>query len=387
MSEKDSNIILNKLEKYLANKSKRLHDPIFFGNEIRYLNKCIETGFVSYVGKFVETFEKKLGNFTKSKFVVATSSGTAALHLILDYLNVGKNDEVLVPGYTYVATANAIKYCKATPNFVDIDTETLGVCPKKLENYLRKIIIKKKNKSFNKHTKKHIKAIIIVHVYGFSCKVNAIKKICKKYNIELIEDAAEAVGSFYKKKHLGTFGNFGILSFNGNKTITSGGGGAILVKSKTVAQKLKHASTHSKLKIKYDHFHDKIGFNYRMINLAAAVGCAQIENLKSILAAKLKIFKAYKNIFKNTKGITLIKAPKYCKSNYWLITVLFEDKKIREKFIRNLSKKGIGSRYTWRPLQSLKIFKDCPSDKLNVSKSIFERTLNLPSSPVLGIKK
>ena len=144
MNEKDSNIIISKLEKYLANKGKRLHDPIFFGNEVRYLNKCIETGFVSYVGKFVETFEKKLCNFTKSKFVVATSSGTAALHLILDYLNIGKNDEVLVPGYTYVATANAIKYCKATPNFVDIDTETLGVCPKKLENYLRKIIIKKK---------------------------------------------------------------------------------------------------------------------------------------------------------------------------------------------------------------------------------------------------
>lgn len=374
-----------KLQKFLKNKGRRLHDPIFFGNEIKYLKKCIDTGFVSYVGKFVDKFEKKICYFTKSKYAVATSSGTAALHLILNYIKTGKNDEVLLPGYTYVATANAIKYCNATPNFLDIEAESLGVCPNKLEDYLKKISIKKKNRTFNKYTKKQIKALIVVHVYGFPCKILEIKKICSKYNIHLIEDAAEAVGSFFMTKHLGTFSDFGILSFNGNKTITTGGGGAILVKKKNTANQLKHLSTHAKLKIKFDHHHDKIGFNYRMINLAAAVGCAQLENLRKILIAKRKTFRSYIDIFKNTKDIKVIKEPKNSRTNYWLITVLFTNKKIKEKFKFELKKKKIGLRYTWRPLNSLKIFKDCPSDNLTNSKNIFERTLNLPSSPNLHL--
>ena len=379
------NETIKKLQKFLKNKGGRLHDPIFFGNEIKYLKKCIDTGFVSYVGKFVDKFEKKICYYTKSKYAVATSSGTAALHLILNYIKTGKNDEVLLPGYTYVATANAIKYCNATPNFLDIEAESLGVCPSKLEDYLKKISIKKKNKTFNKFTKKQIKALIVVHVYGFPCKILEIKRICSKYNIHLIEDAAEAVGSFFMTKHLGTFSDFGILSFNGNKTITTGGGGAILVKKKNTANQLKHLSTHAKLKIKFDHYHDKIGFNYRMINLAAAVGCAQLENLRKILIAKRKIFRSYVDIFKNTKDIKVIKEPKNSKTNYWLITILFANKKIKEKFKLELKKKKIGLRYTWRPLKSLKIFKDCPSDNLTNSKNIFERTLNLPSSPNLHL--
>ena len=220
-----------------------------------------------------------------------------------------------------------------------------------------------------------------------SCKVSEIKKICKKYNIELIEDAAEAVGSFYKNKHLGTLCNFGILSFNGNKTITSGGGGAILTKSKKIAETLRHSSTHAKLKIKLDHFHDKIGFNYRMINLAAAVGCAQLEKLATILTAKRKIYKSYENIFNNNKEVKLVRAPKYCKSNYWLNTLIFKNKIVKQNFIKNFKKKGFSLRYTWRPLKSLTIFKNCPSDKLEISKDIFERSINLPSSPILGFKK
>ena len=372
---------ITEIQKLLKNNQKRLHDPIFFGNELKYLKKCIDTGFVSYVRKFVNEFEKKVSKYTKSKHVVATSSGTSALHLILNHLKVDKNDEILLPGYTYVATANAIKYCNATPNFLDIEKESLGVCPKKLDNYLSKISIRRGNKTYNKFTKKQIKAIIVVHVYGFPSKIIEIKKICKKYNIILIEDAAEAMGSFYKKKHLGTFSDFGILSFNGNKTITTGGGGAILVKKKHIASQLKHLSTHAKLKVKFDHYHDRIGFNYRMINLAAAVGCAQIEGLKRILNAKRKIFKSYNFIFKKTKGAMVVKEPKGSKTNYWLITILFKNKKIRKKYQHELKKRKIGIRYTWRPLNLLNIYKKCPSDNLNNSKNIFERTLNLPSSP------
>jgi len=377
--------IIHNLDKFFKKKKKSLHNPIFFGNELKYLKRCLDDGYVSYVGKFVKKFELKLSLYTKSKYVVATSSGTSALHLILDYLGASKKDEILVPAFTYVATANAIKYCNATPNFLDIDKSTLGVCPKKLDAYLKKISFKKNNKTFNKFTKKQIKALIIVHVYGIPCKISEIKKICKSYNIFLIEDAAEAVGSFYKGKHVGTFGDYGVLSFNGNKTITTGGGGAILLKKKYEAENLRHLCTHAKLKIKYDHFHNEIGFNYKMINLAAAVGCAQLENIKKILFAKRNNFKMYFKIFKSYKYAEIFKEPKNCQSNYWLVTLIFKSKNKKKHFIKILEKKKISLRYTWRPLNQLQIFKNCPSDKLENSKNIFERSINLPSSPDLSL--
>lgn len=375
--------LVKKLKKSYKNKNPQLHTPVFLGNELKYLKKCISSRYVSYVGKFVNIFEQKLCYLTKSKFAIATSSGTSALHLILQYLNVSKNDEVLLPSYTYVATANAIKYCNASLNFVDVETETLGVCPEKLESYLKKISFRKDKKTFNRFTKKQIKALIIVHVYGFSCKIFEIKKICKKHNIKLIEDAAESIGCYYHGKHLGTHSDFGILSFNGNKTITTGGGGAILVKSKKTAKDLKHLSTHAKLKIKYDHFHDKIGFNCRMINLAAAVGCAQLENLDKIIKLKKKNFNIYNKIFKNFIDAEILEPSSETRSNYWLITVIFKNSSIKKKFEKCLKKYKINFRYTWRPLNTLKIFKSCPSDNLDNSYEIFKRTLNLPSSPHL----
>ncbi len=379
-------ILSSKLNKFFKKKSKQLHTPIFFGNEIKYLKDCIDTGYVSYVGKFVEKFEKKLSKYTKSKFTVATSSGTAGLHLVLNYLNINIKHEVLLPSYTYVATANTIKYCGADPHFVDIETDTLGICPKKLENYLKSKTLKSGNKTINRITKKEIKALILVHVYGFPGKVLEIKKICKKYNIYLIEDAAEAMGSFFKKKHLGTFGDFGVLSFNGNKPITTGGGGAILTKLKKHALALRHLSTHAKKNVKFDHIHDKIGFNYRMINISAAVGCAQLENLSKIISSKRKNYIFYKNFFKRYKNLKILSEPKNSKCNYWLITLIFDNKKLNEQFLKELSKKGFGIRKTWRPLHTLKIFKHCQSDTLNNSKKIFENSLNLPSSPFLQYK-
>ncbi len=379
-------VLCLKLNNIFKKKSKQLHTPIFFGNEIKYLKDCIDTGYVSYVGKFVNKFEKKLSNYTKSKFTVATSSGTAGLHLVLNYLSINNKHEVLLPSYTYVATANAIKYCGADPHFVDIETDTLGICPKKLENYLKTKTFKSGKKTINRTTKKEIKALILVHLYGFPGKVLEIKNICKKYNLYFIEDAAEAMGSFFKKKHLGTFGDFGILSFNGNKTITTGGGGAVLTKLKKHAKALKHLSTHAKKNVKFDHIHDKIGFNYRMINISAAVGCAQLENLNKIIASKRENFVFYKNFFKKYKNYRVLSEPKYSRCNYWLITLIFNNKRLKKLFLKELSKKGFGLRKTWRPLHTLKIFKNCQSDKLNNSEKIFDNSINLPSSPFLQLK-
>lgn len=386
-TKKNFNKTISKLDRFFANKSKRLHDPVFFGNEKKYLINCINTGFVSSVGKFVSKFEDQICKITKSKFSIATSSGTSALHMVLHNFGIGKKDEVLLPSFTYVATANAVKYCNATPNFVDIEKSSLGVCPQKLEIYLKKIVVKRGNMSVNRFTKKTLKALIVVHVYGIPCKIDDLKKICKKFNLILIEDAAEAVGSFYNGRHLGTFGDIGILSFNGNKAITTGAGGSIITNQGKIAARLKHLSTHAKLKKKHDHLHDYIGFNYRMNNLSAAVGCAQIENIRKILTAKRNNYKVYSRLFKDTKEIEIIKEPPNSKINYWLVIAIFSNKKIRDKFVNIFNKKGYGIRYTWRPLHTLKIFKDCPADEMNNSLDIFNKTINLPSSPSLSLKK
>ena len=261
-------------------KANGLHEPIFLGKEKKYLNECISSGYVSYVGKFVKLFENKICKFTKSKYAVALVNGTSALHILLTYFKINNEDEVLLPSLTFVATANAIKYCNANPHFLDIEKETLGICPKKLEKYLSKTLIRKKNFSINKYTKKKVRVLIAVHLFGFPCKIEEIKKICFKYKIKVIEDAAEAMGSFYKNKHLGNFSEAGVISFNGNKTITCGGGAVIISSNKKLTDKIKHLSTTAKIKHDWEYIHDDVGYNYRMTNLNAAVGCAQIENIK-----------------------------------------------------------------------------------------------------------
>ncbi len=376
--------IIKSLKNLLRNKPKGHHDPLFLGNEKKYLSKCISTGYVSYVGKFVNLFEKKISSYTKAKYSVATSSGTAALHLALKYFDLGQNDEVLVPSLTYVATANAVSYCGATPNFLDIENESLGICPVKLEKYLKKIAKKNGKFTYNKKSKKKIKALIAVHLYGFPCKIIEIKKICKKYNIILIEDAAEALGSFLKKKHLGTFGDAGILSFNGNKPITCGSGGAVITENKKMCLRLKHLSTHAKKQDLIDHIHDEIGYNYRMNNLSAAVGCAQLENIKKIIIAKRKNYLWYQNAFKNLQYIKILKEPKFSKTNYWLITAVLKNYRIKNNLLKKLKKEGYGLRTTWRPLHSLKIYKNCPRDTMKNSNDFFRKAINLPSSPKLN---
>ena len=373
--------IYNHLKVILKNKPKGLHDPLFRGKEKKYLNHCITSGYVSSVGRFVKKFESNVSKYTKSKFAIATNSGTSALHLILKYFDTNNNDEILVPSLTYVATINSVLYCNSNPNFVDVDPNTMGVCPKKLEKYLKKISAKRKNYFINKKTGKRLKALIAVHLYGFPCEILKIKKICKKYKIILIEDAAEAFATFYKKKHLGTFGQAGILSFNGNKPITAGSGGMILTKIRDLAEKTKHLSTHAKKPSLNDHIHDQVGFNYRMTNLSAAVGCAQLENIKKIINAKRKNFKKYKDKFDNDNYIKILKEPKFSKSNYWLITGLLKNKKDKKKLIIFLKKKGYICRSIWKPLHTLKIFKKFQKDDLKTTLDLYSRAINFPSSP------
>lgn len=382
IEKKIINIIFNLFNK----KNKSHHEPIFLGNEKKYLNDCINSGYVSYVGSYVKKFEKKIAKYVNAKYAVAISSGTSALHLVLKYFKVGYEDEVLLPSLTYVATANAIKYCNAIPNFLDIEYDTLGICPVKLRAYLSAIVKKRGRFSYNKNTGRKIKALIAVHLYGFPCKIIEIKKICKEYNLILIEDAAEAFGSFFKKKHLGTFGSAGILSFNGNKTITCGSGGAIVTNSKRLAISARHLSTHAKINNWYDHKHDQVGYNYRMNNLSAAVGCAQVENIINILKAKRKNFEWYEFAFKELDEIKILKEPKYSRCNYWLITGILKNHKFKNRLLKIMKSKNFGFRTTWRPLHTLKIFRDCPKDDMKISNDVFKKTINFPSSPIINYK-
>lgn len=379
--------ILNSVKLAVKQNSKKLHEPLFKGNEKKYLKKCIETGYVSYIGKYVNTFERKISKYTGSKNAVALVNGTCALHILLKYFNVGINDEVILPSITFVATANSVAYCKALPHFVDIEKETLGICPEKLEEYLKKIAIKKKGYCINKKTGRKIRVLIAVHVFGVPCKILEIKKICKKYNIKLIEDAAGAMGSFLKGKHLGNFSQAGVISFNGNKTITCGGGAVIITENKKLASKIRHLSTTAKKKHPWEYIHDEIGYNYRMTNLNAAIGCAQLENINRIISAKRKNFFLYKRLFKKNKDVQIIQEPNYSKTNYWLITLIIKkNKKLKNQVLKELNQSGFQGRSIWKPLHTLKIFEKCPRGKLKNTMDIYNRAINLPSSPILNYK-
>ena len=379
--------ILNSVKLAVKQNSKKLHEPLFKGNEKKYLKKCIETGYVSYIGKYVNTFERKISKYTGSKNAVALVNGTCALHILLKYFNVGINDEVILPSITFVATANSVAYCKALPHFVDIEKETLGICPEKLEVYLKKIAIKKKGYCINKKTGRKIRVLIAVHVFGVPCKILEIKKICKMYNIKLIEDAAGAMGSFLKGKHLGNFSQAGVISFNGNKTITCGGGAVIITENKKLASKIRHLSTTAKKKHPWEYIHDEIGYNYRMTNLNAAIGCAQLENINRIISAKRKNFFLYKRLFKKNKDVQIIQEPNYSKTNYWLITLIIKkNKKLKNQVLKVLNQSGFQGRSIWKPLHTLKIFENCPRGKLKNTMDIYNRAINLPSSPILNYK-
>ena len=328
MNKKDKHLVklvISSIKKVVKKKNaSSLHEPTLSKLEGIYLNECLKTNMLSTIGPFIEIFEKKLKKITKSKHVIATINGTSALHVALRLINLDKNDEVLIPSLNFIASTNATLYCGATPHFIDIEEKTLGVDVEKLNEYLKKNTKQINKKCINKKTKKIIKAIMPTHLYGHPVNMKGLLKLAKKFNLKVIEDAAEGIGSLYFKQHVGTFGDIGVLSFNGNKSITTGGGGAILTSNFKFAKKAKHLISVAKENKIYDLTHNEIGYNYKMTNLHAAIGCAQLKNIKRLLSNKRKLYNAYAKEFKKIKEITLFKEPENTKSNYWLNTVLLK---------------------------------------------------------------
>ncbi|BEK18783.1 aminotransferase LegC [Campylobacter coli] len=364
-----------------------LHEPCFIGNEKKYLLECIDSGFVSSVGEFVTRFEEALKEKTKTRFVIATNTGTAALHIALLANGIDENCEVITQSISFVATANAIAYTGAKPVFLDIDENTLSLSPKALEHFLENQTYQKDNLSYNKTTHKLIKACVIMHTFGLSAHIKAIKELCEKYHILLIEDAAEGLGSTYENKALGTFGKCGILSFNGNKIITGGCGGAILSDDENLAKLARHLSTTAKIPHPYEYDHDRIAYNYRLCNINAAILLAGLENLELFLENKRELAKIYKDFFKNHDKCKFIDEKSNEKSNFWLNTLLFKDENLRNIFLEECLKNNIFVRPIWKSLPSLKAFQNCQSNELINTKNLEKRLVNLPSSVRIANKK
>ena len=348
----------------------------------KFVVDCLKTGWVSSSGIYLEKFKKKLEKILKKKYIVPVINGTSALHLALIASGVKKNDEVIVPDLSYVSAANSVAYIGAIPNFVDIDINTYSICPLKLEKYLQKISKKKGGHSFNVKTKRYIKALMLVHVFGYSGEILKIKKICKKYNLKFIEDASECLGSYYKKKHLGTFGDFGVLSFNGNKIITSGNGGAVISSSKKKFNLIEHLSKNSKVKHEWKFFHDRLGYNYKLSNLSASLGYSQILRLNYLLKKRSKLFYKYKTIMSKIDGIKMFAPIKESKPNHWLISFQLEKKfsKFQKKILSSLNKKKVFSRPPWELMSNLPMYRNCPKDNNSNARKIQNSVICLPSS-------
>jgi perosamine synthetase len=358
-----------------------LHEPSFIGNEKKYLNECIDSSFVSSAGKFVDEFEEKIASYTGAKYAIATNNGTSALHVSLLMANVEQNDEVITQPLTFVATCNAIRYCGARPIFVDVDRDTMGLSPSALKKFLENNTSVKKQQCVNNITGRVIKACVPMHTFGHPCRIDEIKDICDKYCIFLIEDAAESVGSFYKDMHTGNFGQVGVMSFNGNKIITAGGGGCIVTSDKRLAKKAKHLTMTAKVPHKWDFKHDMVGYNYRMPNLNAALLVAQLENLDNFIHSKRKLANMYEGFFKAT-DYTFVKEPAECKSNYWLNSILFQNKQQRDEFLNEANSQNVMSRPIWTLMNKLPMFEYAQFDDLTNSVWLEERIVNIPSSVI-----
>lgn len=358
-----------------------LHEPRFIGNEKKYLNECIDSTFVSSVGKFVEEIEKKIAKYIGVKFAIATTNGTSALHTCLMLANVDIDSEVITQPLTFVATCNAISYCKAKPIFIDVDRETMGLSPSALKIFLENNTTVKNKKCFNNRTNKIIKACVPMHTYGHPCRIDEIREICDEHCIMLIEDAAESIGSSYKNKYTGTFGQIAALSFNGNKIITAGGGGCIVTNNEVLAKKAKHLTTTAKVAHKWDFNHDMVGYNYRMPNINAALLVAQLEKLEVFIAQKRNLAKKYETFFKGTDYI-FFKEPKNCKSNYWLNSIILKDKNQSNKFLEETNSKNVMTRPIWTLMNKLPMFKEAQCGDLNNSEWLWDRVVNIPSSVI-----
>lgn len=372
--------------KHLKTKSKLslipLHEPDITNKENKIVNEILKTGFISTAGKEIDILENKIQEYTKIKNVILTNSGTSALHLIIYALGIQKNEEIIVPSTTFVGTINPILYTNAVPNFVDIDLSTYSICPKKLENYLIRNTKLINNHCFNIKTKRKIKALIVVHIFGNISNLIQIKNICKKFKLYLIEDAAEAFGSKFKNKHAGNFGIASAFSFNGNKIISTGAGGAVTTNNKKLANKIRHLSTTSKLMHKYQYIHDQMGFNYKMPNINASLGLSQINRIEKLVAQKRKLHKLYANLFKNLDNVELLIENENCYSNYWLNCIIL--KNINQKMLNSIMTKSIDIgfivRPMWKPMHTLKFCRHFPKDNLDNTMKAYKTSITLPSS-------
>ena len=359
-----------------------LHEPRFRGNEWVYLKECLDSTFVSSVGQFVDRFEDELASFTGAKRAIAVVNGTAALHVALRLAGVEPGDEVLLPALTFIATANAVSYCQATPHFVDSEARSLGMDGRALRNHLSKTTDMRGGLCANRSTGHVIRAMVPMHTFGHPADIEALLAVAHDFGLQLIEDAAESLGSSVSGRHTGTFGRMGTLSFNGNKTITTGGGGAILTNDSALGARAKHLTTTAKLPHRWRFEHDEVGYNYRMPNLNAALGCAQLEQLPGFLADKRQLFDRYRLRFAPMVGVELVAEPPGCRSNYWLQALLLDESLAdqRDAVLAATNDAGLMTRPVWALLHHLKPYQDAPRAAVPVAESLVRRLINIPSS-------
>lgn len=365
-----------------------LHEPVFAGNEIAYLEECIKSTFVSSVGPFVDRFERMLEEVTGAERAVAVVNGTAALHACLRLAGVEPGNEVISPALTFIATTNAIAYCGAAPHFVDSSLETLGMDARALAVRLDAIAQKTATGTINRETGRRIAAIAPMHTFGHPVDLDAIAALADQWNIALVEDAAESLGSTYKGRAVGSQARLAALSFNGNKIVTTGGGGAILTNDEELGRRAKHLTTTAKLPHKWAFVHDEVGFNYRLPNLNAALGCAQLEQLDGFLASKRKLATAYRRAFADVPGVHFAREPKDTTSNYWLNAILLDEANAgrRDDVLAALNDAGFGARPAWTLMHKLPMFAQSPRGDLSTAESIERRLINLPSSASIRVR-
>tara|TARA_B100000965_G_C19593402_1_gene758979 strand:+ start:124 stop:1269 length:1146 start_codon:yes stop_codon:yes gene_type:complete len=357
-----------------------LHRPKFLGNEKKYLEEAIHSSYVSSIGPFVNEFESKLENFIGIKNVILTINGTSALHIALQLAGVKRNTEVITQSLTFVATCNAIHYCNAHPIFIDVDKKTLGLSAEALEKFLREhCILKDDGKCWNKSTNRQVVCCLPMHSFGFAVEIDKIKNICKNYNLKLVEDAAESMGSYYKGLHLGSYGDFGVLSFNGNKIITSGSGGAIITNDDKLASRARHVTTTARINHKWNIEHDEIGYNYRLANINAAIGLAQLENIEYFIENKREVARRYQEYSKKN-NIEIVIENQDSLANYWLNILITKDKEERDSILKDTHDNKIITRPAWTPMHMLPMNKSSQFSALDNTEFLFNRIVSLPSS-------
>ncbi|SHK36889.1 LegC family aminotransferase [Xylanibacter ruminicola] len=372
--------IVNFIKELYGQDNVPLSVPKFIGNEKKYLNMCIDTTFVSSVGKFVDRFENDMAVYTGAKRAVVCVSGTNALHMAMMLAGVEREDEVLTQALTFIATCNAISYIGAHPVFIDVDKHTMGLSPDAVKAWLAEYGEVRNGQCYNKKTGRRVKACVPMHTFGHPVRIEELAAICEEWSLELVEDAAESIGSKYKGKHTGLFGKVGVLSFNGNKTITTGGGGMLLFNDEELAALAKHLTTQAKIPHRWEFRHDHIGYNYRMPNINAALGCAQLEHLDEYIADKRSTATAYAEFFKHIEDVQFFTEPEHCFSNYWLNAVILKDHEAQQNFLQETNDHGVMTRPIWELMSRLPMFEHCQHDKLENTIFFADRVVNIPSS-------